>query len=167
MRLKALPKPTRTLSIDSSSNRRTASGLLILLLGLVTGCAEMVAHSGPGTAEAQYAAPRDRVKQAVVKVLTANGYTVEDDASGAQLRTGYREEIRSVTNWLVVARFGITRSRIRVDLSDGAQQTTLVKLEVLHDSKDGLFSTWGAGDIPLPQSPDTFLRLIQNELGLL
>ncbi len=138
-----------------------------MLCSLSLGCAEVVTKPGPGTAEALYAAPRDRVKQAVIKVLTANGYRVNGDASGGTLTTGYREEIGSITNWLVVARFGITRSRVRVDLADGAPQTTLVTLEVLHDSKDGLFSSWGAGDIPLPQSPDTFLRLIQNELGLL
>ena len=134
---------------------------------LTFGCAEVVTQPGPGMAEALYAAPRDRVKQAVIKVLAANGYTVDDDASTTKLSTGYRQEIGSITNWLVVSRFGITRSRVRVDLIDSAPQTTLVKLEVLHDSKDGLFSSWGAGDIPLPQSPDTFLRLIKNELGLL
>jgi hypothetical protein len=138
-----------------------------LLLALAVGCAEVTPQSGPSVAEGHYAAPRDRVRQAVVKVLTANGYSVEDDKESARIQTGYREEIRTITNWLVVARFGISRSRVRVDLSDVPPQATLVKLEVIHDSKDGLFSTWGPGDIPLPQSPDTFLRLIQNELGLL
>jgi hypothetical protein len=140
---------------------------LLLCLGTV-GCAELGTQPGPGTAEMQYTAPRERVKQAAVKVLTENGYTVSDDeASGARLTTGYREEIRVIWNWLVVSRFGIGRSRVRIDLTEGAEQTTHVKLEVLHDSKDGLFSRWGSGDIPLPQAPDTFLRLIRNELGLL
>lgn len=140
---------------------------LLLCIGTV-GCAEFGAQPGPGTAEMQYAAPRERVKQAAVKVLTENGYTVfDDEASAARLTTGYREEIRTIWNWLVVSRFGIDRSRVRVDLTEGTEQTTHVKLEVLHDSKDGLFSRWGSGDIPLPQDPDTFLRLIRNELGLL
>ena len=167
MQSKGSRRPTRILSIDLRNRRLGAAGLLVLLCGLAIGCAEVVTPLGPGAAEARYAAPRDRVKQAVITVLTANGYTVDDHAAGTQLQTGYREEIRSITNWLVVARFGITRSRVRVDLSDEPQQTTTVKLEVLHDSKDGLFSSWGSGDIPLPQSPDTLLQLIKHELGLL
>lgn len=164
---KALPRLIRTLCIDSRNRRQKVSGLLIVLASLSLGCAEVIPQPGSGMAEALYAAPRDRVKEAVVKVLTANGYRVDEDVSGTRLQTGYREEIDSITNWLVVSRFGITRSRVRVDLADEAPHSTMVKLEVLHDSKDGLFSSWGAGDIPLPQSPDTFLRLIKNELGLL
>jgi hypothetical protein len=121
-------------------------------------------------------APADRVKTAVVQVLTDGGYDVQEvetDADAAErknhhtLTTGYREEIRSPWDWLLRRRFGTGRSRVDARVTPADDQTTRLRLHVLYEGKDGMFTRWEESPTALPESADNQLRLIKNALQIL
>ena len=102
----------------------------------------------------------------MVKVLTDGGYDVEqeDDQS---LTTGYRKEIRTIWDGLLRWRFGTGRSRVDAVMTPADEQNTRLRLHVLYEGKDGLFTRWEESPTALPQSAENQLRLIKNALHLL
>ncbi|MEK7236231.1 MAG: hypothetical protein AAB242_06390 [Nitrospirota bacterium] len=111
-------------------------------------------------------AQADRVKTAVIQVLTEGGYAVDrkDDQS---LTTGYREEISGPWDWLLRWRFGTGRSRVEAMVTPASEQSSRLRLNVLYEGKDGLFTRWEDSPTALPQSAANQLRLIKNALQLL
>jgi hypothetical protein len=110
--------------------------------------------------------PADRVKTAVVQVLTDGGYDV-DRKDDQTLTTGYREEIPGPWNWLWRWRFGTGRSRVEANVTPDTDQTTRLRLSVQYEGKDGLLTRWEDSPTALPQSAENQLRLIKNALQLL
>lgn len=111
-------------------------------------------------------AATDQVKTVVRDVLTDGGYDVEwkDDQT---LATGYREETGGPWNWLYRWRFGTIKSRVEATITPSSEQTTRLRLHVLTEGKDGIFTSWDDVQSALPQSAENQLRLIKNALHLL
>lgn len=130
----------------------------------------------PDVVDATLPAPADQVRMAVIQVLTDGGYEVEevekeDDAveqkNDHTLTTGYREEIRSPWDWLLRRRFGTGRSRVDALVTPSDDQNTRLRLHVLYEGKDGIFTRWEESPTALPQSAENQLRLIKNALHIL
>lgn len=111
-------------------------------------------------------AATDQVKTVVSDVLAGEGYDVEwkDDQT---LTTGYREETGGPWNWLYRWRFGTIKSRVEATVTPSSDQATRLRLHVLTEGKDGIFTGWDEVQSALPQSADNQLRLIKNALHLL
>jgi hypothetical protein len=133
-------------------------------------------HYEPDVVDVTLPAPADQVKTAVIQVLTDGGYDVEEiendeDAVEREndhtLTTGYREEIRSPWDWLLRRRFGTGRSRVDARVTPADDQTTRLRLHVLYEGKDGIFTRWEESPTALPQSAENQLRLIKNALQIL
>jgi hypothetical protein len=130
----------------------------------------------PDVVDVTLPAPADRVKTALIQVLMDGGYDVEevekdDDAAEREnhhtLTTGYREEIRSPWDWLLRRRFGTGRSRVDARVTPADDQTTRLRLHVLYEGKDGIFTRWEESPTALAQSAENQLRLIKNTLQIL
>ena len=92
--------------------------VLVIAAALVTSCSTTKAQRGPDFIEATLAAPQDRVKAAVIQVLTEGGYTIRSgDEQGRVVSAGYRQEIDSIWNWLLNFRFGVSRSQVEATLA--------------------------------------------------
>ena len=120
----------------------------------------------PDVVDVTLPAPLEEVRTAVIQVLEDGGYEVErkDDQS---LTTGYRQEIRGPWDWLLRWRFGTGRSRVDALVTQATEQDTRLRLHVLYEGKDGLFTRWEDSPTALPQSAENQLRLIKNALHLL
>ena len=130
----------------------------------------------PDVVDATLPAPADQVRMAVIQGLIDGGYEVEevekeDDAveqkNGHTLTTGYREETRSPWDWLLRRRFGTGRSRVDALVTPSDDQNTRLRLHVLYEGKDGIFTRWEESPTALPQSAENQLRLIKNALHIL
>lgn len=130
----------------------------------------------PDVVDVTLPAPADQVRTAVIQVLTDGGYEVEeiekeDDAieqkNDHTLTTGYREEIRSPWDWMLRRRFGTGRSRVDALVTPADDHTTRLRLHVLYEGKDGIFTRWEESPTALPQSAENQLRLIKNALHIL
>jgi hypothetical protein len=83
------------------------------------------------------------------------------------LNTSYREETRGPWDWLYRWRFGTIKSRVEAMVTPSAEQATRLRLQVLSEGKDGLFTSWEDVQSALPQSAENQLRLIKNVLQIL
>jgi len=125
------------------------------------------------TAEALLPRPEAQVKTAVLQVLSADGYAIQnndgqgDDGRDQSVTTGYREEIDSVWDWLLRRRFGVGRSWVTATLRQEGEGATRVTIQVTYEGKESLFSAWREYETPLQQSAQNQLRLLRNALGLL
>jgi hypothetical protein len=133
---------------------------------MIDGCSSLPTQHPPDAVEETLPAPTDRVRQAVLDVLTAGGYNVEEDSNG-NLKTGYREEITGLWDWMLRWRFGVGKSRVEATLTPVQETSTRLTLHVMYESKDGLFTSWEDSPTALPQSATNQLRLIKNKLQLL
>ena len=95
----------------------------------------------PDVIDVTLPASADRVKTAVVQVLTDGGYDV-DRKDDQTLTTGYREEMPGPWDWLLRWRFGTGRSRVEANATPATEQTTRLQLSIQYEGKDGLFSRW-------------------------
>ena len=140
--------------------------LPLALASLLIGCSSTPRSIPPEQFDATLDAPVERVKDAVTKVLVNDGYDVvwEDEQT---LKTGYRAKYSGPWNWLLHCCFGTLKSRVEATVSPATDQTTRVRLQVLAEGKDGLFTAWEDVQSALPQSADNQLRLIKNELRIL
>jgi hypothetical protein len=141
----------------------------VLLAALVTAsvaCAGPTIDHEPDFVDVTLSAPPDEVRAAVIQVLTADGYDV-DQADDETLTTGYREETRGPWDGLLRWRFGTGRSRVDAVVTAADAQTSRLRLQVYYEGKDGLFTRWEESPTPLPQSADNQLRIIKNALHLL
>jgi hypothetical protein len=139
---------------------------LALLVIWTSGCAGPPIPHEPDVIDVTLPAPADRVKTAVMQVLAEGGYDVDrkDDES---LTTGYRDEISGPWDWLLRWRFGTGRSRIEAMVNPASEQSSRLRLNVLYEGKDGIFTRWEDSPTALPQSAQNQLRLIKNTLQLL
>jgi hypothetical protein len=120
----------------------------------------------PDVLDVTLPAPTDQVRTAVIQVLTDDGYDVEQE-DDQNLRTGYREEIRSPWDGLLRWRFGTGRSRVNAVVTAADDQSTRLRLHVQYEGKDGLSTRWEESPTALPQSAENQLRLIKNALHIL
>lgn len=140
--------------------------ILAPLLALALACAGPAMPHDPDVIDVTLPVPADRVKTAVVQVLTDGGYDV-DRKDDQTLTTGYREEIPGPWDWLWRWRFGTGRSRVEANVTPDTDQATRLRLTVQYEGKDGLFTRWEDSPTALPQSAENQLRLIKNALQLL
>jgi len=139
---------------------------LTVLVLWASACAGPPIPHEPDIIDVTLAAPADRVKTAVIEVLTEGGYAVdrEDDEN---LTTDYREEISGPWDWLLHWRFGTGRSRVEARVTPASEQSSRLRLHVQYEGKDGIFTRWEDSPTALPQSAENQLRLIKNALQLL
>lgn len=143
--------------------------LLLLVAALIVsslGCAGPSISFEPDSVDVTLPAPLDKVESAVIQVLTDGGYDVnhEDDHN---LTTGFRQEIRGPWDWLLRSRFGTERSRLEVSVTQATEGSARLRLHVIYEGKDGIFTAWEESPTALPQSAENQLRLIKNKLQLL
>ncbi len=153
---------------------RVVLGVASIALSIVwLGCATTQGSQPVDTAEALLPRPEAQVKTAVLQVLSADGYAIQntdgqdDDGRDKTVTTGYRDEIDSVWDWLLLRRFGVGRSRVTATLTQEGEGATRVTIQVTYEGKESLFSGWREYETPLQQSAQNQLRLLRNALGLL
>ena len=140
--------------------------LAVLSLLASTACAGPPIPHEPDVIDVTLPAPADQVRTAVIQVLTDGGYEVEQE-DDQNLRTGYREETSGPWDGLLRWRFGTGRSRVNAVVTAADEQSTRLRLHVLYEGKDGLFTRWEESPTALPQSAENQLRLIRNALHIL
>jgi hypothetical protein len=64
-------------------------------------------------------------------------------------------------------RLGTGRSRVETMVTPASEQSTRLRLIVLYEGKDGIFTQWEDSPTALPQSAENQLRLIKNALQIL
>ena len=129
-------------------------------------CAGPPLPHAPDIVDVTLATSADHVRIAVIQVLTDGGYEVEQ-TDDQNLTTGYREEIRGPWDGLLGWRFGTGRSRVDALVTAADEQSTRLRLHVLYEGKDGLFTRWEELPTAVPQSAANQLRLIKNALHIL
>ena len=82
------------------------------------------------------------MKTAVLQILTERGYAV-DRKDDENLTAGYREKISSPLDWLLHWRFGTGRSRAEAMVTPASEQSSRLRLNVLYEGQDGIFTRWG------------------------
>ncbi|HEY6084868.1 MAG TPA: hypothetical protein VIU63_05695 [Nitrospira sp.] len=149
------------------TSRLISLALSVGLLGTI-GCAGPAIPHEPDVIDVTLAAPADQVRTAVIEVLTEGGYDVDRDRDDEQhLSTGYRTEMPGPWDWLLRWRFGTGRSKVDAIVAPATDDTTRLRLNVLYEGKDGLFTRWEDSPTALPQTAENQLRLIKNALHLL
>lgn len=134
---------------------------------IAAGCAGLKGEREWDTIEAVLAAPPDKVREAVVDVLTEGGYDiVEADVPGDVVKTGYRQELHGPWNRLLVSRIGVGRSLVESTIAP-AEGGTRLTIRVGYEAKDRQWASWESAQPPLAQSAANQLRLVKNALGLL
>ena len=141
------------------------AALLALMVGTM-GCAGQPIPYEPDVVDVTLPAPAKKVRTAVIQVLTDGGYEV-DQKDDQNVTTGYREEISGPWDWLLRWRFGTGRSRVDALVTPASEQSTRLRLNVLYEGKDGIFTSWENSPTALPESAENQLRLIKNALQLL
>lgn len=144
--------------------RRLAATFIISTLFL--GCSSAPRPYEPDVIDVTLPAPGERVKTAVAQVLTEGGYEV-DWKDEQTLSTAYREETPGPWDWLYRWRFGTIKSRVEAVVTPSSEQATRLRLNVLSEGKDGIFTSWEDVQSALPQSAENQLRLIKNALQIL
>jgi len=144
--------------------RRT--GWAFMSLMLLTGFGGTAQALEPDKIHVQLNASPDKVKQAVVEVLTNSGYTDIAWKDGSTLKTGYREEFESVHLWMYRCCWGVVKSRVEASVTPGAGQTTELNLQVFAEGKRTLWEGYTPVKTPYPESSDNQLRLIKNKLHI-
>jgi hypothetical protein len=140
--------------------------LPLTLATLLLGCSSTPHPYEPSLVDVTLPAPTDRVKTAVAQVLVNGGYEV-DWKDEQTLSTSYREETGGPWNWLYRWRFGTIKSRVEAMVTPSTDQATRLRLQVLSEGKDGIFTSWEDVQSALPQSAENQLRLIKNALQIL
>ena len=130
------------------------------------GCSAVQPAPDPDIIDVTLAAPAEEVKLALTEVLTAEGYDVEQQDTDMVV-TGAREEIRGPWDWLLRWRFGVGKSRVEATITALETDSSRMRLQVFHRSKDGIFDAWQEAETPLPQSAINQVRLVKNRLHLL
>jgi hypothetical protein len=139
---------------------------LALLVIWASACAGPPIPHEPDVIDVTLHATADRVKTAVTTVLTEGGYRV-DRTDDENLTTGYREEISGPWDRLLRWRFGTGRSRVDVLVTSASEESSRLRLHVLYEGKDGIFTRWEESPTAKPQSAENQLRLIKNALQIL
>ena len=147
----------------------TSQSLHLLVASLViaiVSCAGPPIPHEPDVVDVTLPAPAEQVRTVVIQVLKDGGYEI-DQSDDQNLTTGYRQDIRGPWDWLLHWRFGTGRGRVDVVVTPATEEETRLRLHVLYEEKDGLFTRWEDSPTALPQSADNELRLIKNALHIL
>ncbi|HLZ35733.1 MAG TPA: hypothetical protein VKP13_17145 [Nitrospira sp.] len=147
----------------------TSPSLRVLLISLViatAACAGPTIPHEPDVLDVTLPAPAEKVRTAVIQVLTDGGYDV-DRQDDQNMTTGYREEISGPWDWVLRWRFGTGRSRVEALVKPASEQSARIRLHVQYEGKDGIFTGWEDSPTALPQSAENQLRLIKNALQIL
>jgi hypothetical protein len=145
---------------------RLLRALLIPLLIATAACAGPTIPHEPDVLDVTLPVSADKVRAAVVQVLTDGGYDV-DRQDDENLTTGYREEIGGPWDWLWRWRFGTGRSRVEARVTSASESSARLQLNVMYEGKDGIFTSWEDSPTAAPQSATNQLRLIKNALQIL
>jgi hypothetical protein len=148
--------------VTSQSRHLLVASLIIATVS----CAGPPIPHDPDVVDVTLSAPVEQVRTVVIQVLEDGGYEV-DQTDNEDLTTGYRQEIRGPWDWLLRWRFGTGRSRVDALVTPLTEQETRLRLHVLYEGKDGLFTQWEDSPTALPQSAENQLRLIKNALHIL
>jgi hypothetical protein len=148
--------------VTSQSRHLLVASLIIATVS----CAGPPIPHDPDVVDVTLPAPVEQVRTVVIQVLEDGGYEV-DQTDDEDLTTGYRQEIRGPWDWLLRWRFGTGRSRVDALVTPSTEQETRLRLHVLYEGKDGLFTQWEDSPTALPQSAENQLRLIKNALHIL
>jgi hypothetical protein len=148
--------------VTSQSRHLLVASLIIATVS----CAGPPIPHDPDVVDVTLPAPVEQVRTVVIQVLENGGYEV-DQTDDEDLTTSYREEIRGPWDWLLRWRFGTGRSRVDALVTPLTEQETRLRLHVLYEGKDGLFTKWEDSPTALPQSAENQLRLIKNALHIL
>ncbi len=138
----------------------------LLLAALLTACSSAPRTFEPDIVDVTLPASTERVKTAVTDVLRAGGYEV-DWKDAENVSTRYRDEMQNPWEWLYRWRFGTIKSRVEARVTPATDDTTRLRLQVLSEGKDGIFTSWEDVPSALPQSAENQLRLIKNALQIL
>jgi hypothetical protein len=141
-------------------------GLLLASCMWLGGCSAVQPAPDPDVIDVTLPTPAEEVKLALTEVLTAEGYDV-DQQDADMLVTGAREEIQGPWDWLLRWRFGVGKSRVEAKVTALETDSSRMRLQVFHRSKDGIFDAWQEAETPLPQSAINQVRLVKNRLHLL
>ena len=141
-------------------------GATLFLTVLLLGCSSVPRPHETDIIDVTLPASNERVKTAVAQVLTDGGYDV-DWTDEQTLTTSYREETGGPWNWLYRWRFGTIKSRVDARVTPSTEEITRLRLEVLSEGKDGIFTSWEEVQSALPQNAENQLRLIKNALQIL
>jgi hypothetical protein len=114
------------------------------------------------------AEPEEHVRTALMQVLRDDGYPIRKGMEEEQvISTGYRHEIGSIWDRLLVYRLGVNRSRVDATIrSEGIDETRLT-IQISYEAKDHIWSSWLDSTPALQQNAANLLRLLKNALGLL
>ena len=96
-------------------------------------------------------APADRVNTAVIQILIEGGSAL-DRKDDETLKTGYRGEISGPRGWVLRRRLDTGLSLVEAIVTPAAEQSSRLRLKVLYDGKDGIFTRWEDSPTALPQS---------------
>ena len=142
--------------------------LFISALGAVIGCTSthLPLPPYPDIMDVTLSAPSEQVKGALIHILRAGGYDVDEDNS-ASITSGPRREIGGPWDWLLRWRFGVIKSRVEATVTPLEENTTRLRLQVFPRSKDGILDTWEDAESPLPQNAANQVRLLKNALQIL
>ncbi len=140
--------------------------LLLPLVIAAAACAGPTIPHEPDVLDVTLPVSADKVRNAVVQVLTDGGYDV-DRKDEENLTTGYRKEMSGPWDWLLRWRFGTGRSRVEARVTAASEETARLQLNVMYEGKDGIFTSWEDSPTALPQSAENQLRLIKNALHIL
>ncbi len=141
-------------------------GPAALFTVLLIGCSSMPRSYEPDMIDVTLPASANQVKTAVTDVLTRGGYDV-DWKDEQTVSTSYREEAGGPWDWLYRWRFGTIKSRVEAQVTPSSELATRLRLQVLTEGKDGIFTSWDDVQSALPQSAENQLRLIKNALHIL
>ncbi|HKO30620.1 MAG TPA: hypothetical protein VJU54_05750 [Nitrospiraceae bacterium] len=136
------------------------------LVTLLFGCSHVPHSSEPDAIDVTLPASTEQVKTALTEVLENGGYTV-DWTDAQTLTTSFREETRSPWDWLYLWRFGTIKSRVEAMVTPSPDEDARLRLQVLSEGKDGLFTSWEDVQSALPQNAENQLRLVKNALHIL
>jgi hypothetical protein len=136
---------------------------------LLLGCAgPNGALSGSDSADATLPVEPQKVRAALIEILTANGYTVhEEESNGRVLTTDYRDETDSPWDWMLRRRFGVGRSLLVATILPEETTMTRLSIQVTYEEKNRIWHTWRAAPPPVPLSAENQVRLLKNALGVL
>ena len=144
---------------------------MFLIMGILVflGCASTAPTTQPSdSAEATFPVAQEKVREALIDILTTNGYTVREEAHDSRvLTTGYREETSGMWDWLLRSRFGVGRSLVVATLTPEEEGMTRLAIQVTYEEKNRLWHSWYAAQPPVAFSAENNIRLVKNALGLL
>ena len=145
---------------------RSRHVLFVLTACLWLGCTGIHPAPDADVMDVTLPAPANDVKQALIEILLSRGYDVEEEGADT-VRTDVREQINGPWDWLLRWRFGVGKSRVEAKVLPLEADRTRVRLQVFHESKDGIFDHWEDAEPPVPRSAANHIRLLKNSLQIL